>query len=64
MAARFSDSDGDFEARFAALLAAKREVAGDVDRDVRAIVDDVRARGVELPGAGGSGRTGEDHPAA
>ena len=35
----------DFEARFAALLGAKREVAEDVEAAVRAIVDDVRARG-------------------
>ena len=33
----------DFEARFAALLAAKREVAEDVEAAVRAIIDDVRA---------------------
>jgi histidinol dehydrogenase len=45
MAIRLNSSDRDFEARFAALLAAKREVAEDVEAQVRAIVDDVRARG-------------------
>ena len=40
------DSDaGDFEKRFSDLLAAKREVSEDVDAAVRAIIDDVRARG-------------------
>lgn len=34
-----------FEAAFAALLGAKREEAEDVDRDVAAIIADVRARG-------------------
>ena len=38
-------SDSDFEARFAALLAAKREVAEDVEAVARGIVDDVRKRG-------------------
>jgi histidinol dehydrogenase len=45
VAVRFSRSDPDFEQRFAALLAAKREVAEDVEAAVRAIVDDVRRRG-------------------
>ena len=45
MAVRFSQSDSDFEARFAALLGAKREVAEDVDSVARAIVEDVRKRG-------------------
>jgi histidinol dehydrogenase len=36
---------GDFEDRFSQLLAAKREVSVDVDATVRAIIDDVRARG-------------------
>ena len=35
----------DFEARFAALLSAKREVSEDVDAAVRGIVADVRTRG-------------------
>jgi histidinol dehydrogenase len=43
--ARFSDNVRDFEARFAALLAAKREVSEDVDAAARAVVDDVRKRG-------------------
>ncbi len=38
-------TDADFEARFAALLGMKREEAEDVDRDVAAIIADVRARG-------------------
>ena len=45
MAVRLSHSDPDFEARFASLLAMKREVAEDVDAAARAIVRDVRARG-------------------
>ncbi|CAN5268342.1 histidinol dehydrogenase [soil metagenome] len=45
MAVRLSQSDADFEARFAALLGSKREVAEDVDKTVRGIVEDVRARG-------------------
>jgi histidinol dehydrogenase len=45
VAVRFSQSDSDFEARFSALLGAKREVAEDVDSAARAIVDDVRKRG-------------------
>ena len=45
VAIRLDQSDPDFEARFAALLAAKREVAEDVDAAARAIIDDVRQRG-------------------
>ncbi len=45
MATRFSRSDSDFDARFSALLSAKREVAEDVEAAARAIVDDVRRRG-------------------
>ena len=45
MATRLTRSDPGFEARFAALLSAKREVAEDVEAAVRAIVDDVRRRG-------------------
>ena len=45
MAIRLHQSDADFEARFTALLAAKREVSEDVDSTVRAILADVRARG-------------------
>jgi histidinol dehydrogenase len=45
VAARFSQSDKDFETRFAALLAMKREVAEDVEAAVRRIIEDVRRRG-------------------
>ncbi len=45
MAVRFSESDEDFEARFQALLGAKREASEDVDTVARNIVSDVRARG-------------------
>jgi histidinol dehydrogenase len=45
VATRLDRSDPDFEARFAALLGAKREVAEDVDAAARAIVADVRERG-------------------
>jgi histidinol dehydrogenase len=38
-------ADSDFDARFAALLSAKREEAVDVDDTVAAIIADVRARG-------------------
>ena len=38
-------ADPDFEARFSALLGAKREDSPDVDADVAAIIADVRARG-------------------
>jgi histidinol dehydrogenase len=40
-----NQSDRDFEAQFSALLGMKREEAEDVDRDVAAIIADVRARG-------------------
>ncbi|RXF73688.1 histidinol dehydrogenase [Hansschlegelia zhihuaiae] len=45
MAIRLSARDSDFEARFAALLAQKREVSEDVDQAVASILADVRARG-------------------
>ena len=45
MALRLSASEPDFEARFAALLATKREVSEDVDQAVAKILDDVRLRG-------------------
>ncbi|WEK51839.1 MAG: histidinol dehydrogenase [Candidatus Kaistia colombiensis] len=45
MAIRLSQTDPDFEPRFRALLAAKREVSEDVDATVRGILADVRARG-------------------
>ena len=45
MAVRLNASDADFEARFAALLAMKREAAEDVEATARAIVEDVRRRG-------------------
>ncbi|MFZ1773280.1 MAG: histidinol dehydrogenase [Rhizobiaceae bacterium] len=45
MALWLDTRDSDFEARFAALLSAKREVSEDVDVIVRAILDDVRLRG-------------------
>ena len=45
MAVSLSRSDPEFEARFAALLGAKREVAEDVEAAVRTIVEDVRHRG-------------------
>lgn len=47
MATRLDTAEPHFERRFAALLAAKREVAEDVDASVRAIVEDVRQRGDE-----------------
>jgi histidinol dehydrogenase len=47
MATRLDTAEPHFEKRFSALLAAKREVAEDVDASVRAIVDDVRQRGDE-----------------
>lgn len=40
-----TQSDADFEAQFAALMGMKREEAEDVDRDVAAIIADVRSRG-------------------
>ena len=45
MAITLSQSDADFETRFAAFLTTKREVSPDVDATVRAIIDDVRMRG-------------------
>ncbi|MFD1332379.1 histidinol dehydrogenase [Methylopila musalis] len=45
MAIRLSALDADFDARFDALLAAKREVSEDVDQAVAAILAEVRARG-------------------
>lgn len=45
MAITLSQSDPDFEKRFAAFLTTKREVSPDVDATVRAIIDDVRSRG-------------------
>jgi len=45
MALWLRQSDSDFEQRFAAFLTTKREVSADVDAAVRAIIDDVRARG-------------------
>ena len=47
MAIRLNSADPDFEARFSALLAAKREVAEDVEATARKIVEDVRERGDE-----------------
>jgi histidinol dehydrogenase len=45
MATRLSTRDPEFEAAFAALLAAKRETDADVDDTVAAIIDDVARRG-------------------
>lgn len=45
MPTRLNTSDPDFERRFTALLALKREVSDDVEVAVRAIVGDVRQRG-------------------
>ncbi|WP_169833586.1 histidinol dehydrogenase [Methylobrevis pamukkalensis] len=45
VAIRLDDRDPDFESRFSAFLTTKREVSDDVDQAVRAIIDDVRARG-------------------
>ncbi|WP_430513016.1 histidinol dehydrogenase [Pannonibacter phragmitetus] len=45
MAIRLSTADADFETRFKDLLAGKREASEDVDQVVRAILEDVRARG-------------------
>ncbi|MEO0999757.1 MAG: histidinol dehydrogenase, partial [Pseudomonadota bacterium] len=45
MPQHLSTADPDFEARFAALLGAKREEAADVDAAVAEILADVRARG-------------------
>src|ERR1700758_1630534 len=45
MPIRLDRSHADFDARFAAFLAAKREVSADVEAAARAIVEDVAARG-------------------
>ncbi|WP_213772349.1 histidinol dehydrogenase [Bradyrhizobium sp. dw_78] len=45
MPVRLDRSSADFDPRFAAFLAAKREVAADIESAARAIVDDVAARG-------------------
>ncbi len=45
MAIRLNAREDDFETRFRALLAAKREVSEDVEQTVRAIIGDVRRRG-------------------
>ncbi|HEY8384319.1 MAG TPA: histidinol dehydrogenase [Microvirga sp.] len=45
MAQRLDARDSDFPRAFAALLGTKREVSEDVDQAVRAIIDDVIARG-------------------
>jgi len=42
---RLAQSDPDFETRFQALINDKREMAADVDRAAREIIDDVRRRG-------------------
>jgi len=45
MPIRLDSRSADFAARFAALLATKREVSEDVDQAVRAIIADVRSNG-------------------
>ena len=45
MAIWLEQASADFEQRFAAFLTTKREVSEDVNAAVRAIIDDVRARG-------------------
>src|ERR671924_862894 len=45
MAIRLHTTDPDFEARFSAFLATKREVSVEVDEIVRAIIAKVRAEG-------------------
>src|SRR5262245_15162618 len=45
MPIRLDSQSPDFNQRFAALLAMKREVAEDVEQAVRGIIADVRARG-------------------
>ncbi|HTR11730.1 MAG TPA: histidinol dehydrogenase [Roseiarcus sp.] len=47
MPAQLDTASSDFEPRFEALLAAKRESSADVDAAVAAIIDDVRRRGDE-----------------
>ncbi len=48
MAIRLDTRAADFAQRFRRFLATKREVAGDVEASVRAIIADVAARG-DLP---------------
>src|SRR5690349_4628686 len=45
MPVRLDRSSADFDPRFAAFLAAKREASADVEKATRAIVEDVAARG-------------------
>ncbi|WP_312795609.1 histidinol dehydrogenase [Tianweitania sp.] len=45
MVTRLDQREGDFEPRFASFLSTKREVSDDVDRAVRDIIADIRARG-------------------
>jgi histidinol dehydrogenase len=45
MPVRLDRASADFDQRFAAFLAAKREVSADVEKATRAIVEDVAARG-------------------
>ncbi len=45
MAIWLDQAEADFEARFAAFLTTKREVSEDVNATVKAIIDDIRARG-------------------
>ena len=45
MPVRLDKNSADFDQRFGAFLAAKREASADVERATRAIVDDVAARG-------------------
>ena len=45
MAIWLEQASGDFEERFSAFLSTKREVSDDVNAVVKAIIDDVRARG-------------------
>src|SRR6185369_4462504 len=45
MPVRLDRNSADFDQRFAAFLAAKREVSADVEKATRAIVEDVAARG-------------------
>src|SRR6202012_3503710 len=45
MPIRLDRDSADFEQRFAAFLAAKREVSADIESATRAIVEDVAARG-------------------
>ncbi len=45
MPVRLDRNSADFDQRFAAFLAAKREVSADVEKATRAIVDDVAVRG-------------------